>query len=503
VTVEWEAKLIPTDGFRWPALEKCANGLVVVSEAVRELDATYYDTPELELARWGITLRHRRGEPGRPWTLKLPAGAVRAVIAREELTFEGPVDSVPDEARDLIRCFARDRPLQVVASLHTTRVPTDLRDADGHTLVEIVDDSVVVSDGASEIDRFREIEVEVATDSPRGHAALQSAVAVFVDAGCRTERPLPKLVRALGRRAHEAPSVVVEPVGRKASPRDLLRHLTATSVIQILMHDPGVRIGLDPEDVHAYRVAARRLRSDLRTFARVLDDGPTGDLRAELRWLGRVVGPVRDLDVLAARFTAHSRDLSELDQPAVTEILTRLATARHNARRDLLEALRSERYDRVIRVMIEFASDPPIDPRSRRKAGRPADALARRLVARRWKEVAAAVTAGGAHPTDLQLHQIRIAAKRCRYATEAVAPVLGHSASRFATAVENIQTVLGDYHDTVVAEAWLRDMAVEVVDSRVAIGGLIATERQARARLREAWPRAWRRASKREALARL
>lgn len=102
-----------------PALE----GLATVSLPVLELDATYYDTSDLELARWGITLRHREGEAGPPWTLKLPDGVSSGVIAREELTFDGQIETVPEEARDLVRCFTRGSPLSRVLRLHITRVP--------------------------------------------------------------------------------------------------------------------------------------------------------------------------------------------------------------------------------------------------------------------------------------------------------------------------------------------------------------------------------------------
>ena len=109
-----------------------------------------------------------------------------------------------------------------------------------------------------------------------------------------------------------------------------------------------------------------------------------------------------------------------------------------------------------------------------------------------------AVETAGSDPTDPQLHTIRIAAKRCRYAAEAVAPVVGRPARRFADAIEDVQSVLGDYHDTVVAEAWLRDVATELVDCRIAIGGLIARERKEREHLRDAWPAVWKRASKKK-----
>ena len=71
----------------------------------------------------------------------------------------------------------------------------------------------------------------------------------------------------------------------------------------------------------------------------------------------------------------------------------------------------------------------------------------------------AAVKKLGDPPTDEDLHSVRIGAKRCRYAAEAVAPTIGKRARTFARAAADLQQVLGDHHDAVVAEGWLRDWA--------------------------------------------
>ena len=146
---------------------------------------------------------------------------------------------------------------------------------------------------------------------------------------------------------------------------------------------------------------------------------------------------------------------------------------------------------------------PPIAAAAEAQADRRAANFARRVVKRRWHQLAVVVDTADENPTDTELHQIRIAAKRCRYAAEAVAPVIGKPARRFAAGVEAVQTVLGDYHDTVVAEAWLRDTAGELVDCRIVIGALIAAERLERATLRQVWPETWRYASRRKARASL
>ncbi len=60
---------------------------------------------------------------------------------------------------------------------------------------------------------------------------------------------------------------------------------------------------------------------------------------------------------------------------------------------------------------------------------------------------------------DTALHEARKAAKRARYAAEAAVPALGSAASRQAEAAKDLQQVLGDHHDSVVARTVLLDLA--------------------------------------------
>ncbi len=497
---EFEAKLLANDGLVLPAWDVLVEGTQLIRPDVLELDAAYFDTADLELARWGITLRLRRGELGPPWTLKLPEQSTASVLSREELRFVGGSEPVPADAVDLVRAFTRGRALSQVARLRTSRVRVVIADADGAPMIEIADDVVRVEADDAVLDHFREVEVEVVGDEATSRSAQNAAVARLIDAGCRAEPPLAKVVRALGTRAHLPPPVAVEPVGAGSSAIELVARLTASAVVPILRNDPWVRLGTDVEAVHQYRVATRRLRSDLRTFRPYLDGGTTDSIRAELAWLGAAVGPVRDLDVLAVRFAAHARALSPPDQPGAASVLVRVAAARREARDRLLLALRSGRYDALLASLVAIAAEPPVSMGQgvgpHVKGARPIARHAPRLVNHRWKQLDAAVTAAGPDPSDDDLHQIRIAAKKCRYAAEAVAPVIGRPARRFASAVEGVQTILGDLHDTVVAEAWLRAAAFDLIEGRVAIGGLIALEREERARDRAAWTVAWHRASR-------
>lgn len=329
------------------------------------------------------------------------------------------------------------------------------------------------------------------TGEPGGNGLARAVVALLVSAGCRAEPPIPKLVRALGPRAQAPADVVVPALTAKATIQRLIHHALARSVARIVRHDAGVRLGEDPEEVHQFRVGARRLRSDLRTFAPLLDARWVEFLRTELAWLGREVGVVRDCDVLGERLRAQAAGLPEVDADAVVGLLGHLAGQAQQARAVMLGALRGARYDALLEALVEAAHHP----RFAATGPQPATGLVATLVRGPWRRLARAARALGASPSDEALHRVRILAKRCRYAAEAVVPVAGQRAERFASVIARIQTVLGDHQDTVVAEAWLRAAATAVPESGVAAGELIAGQRAHRARLRARWPATWATAS--------
>ena len=89
-----------------------------------------------------------------------------------------------------------------------------------------------------------------------------------------------------------------------------------------------------------------------------------------------------------------------------------------------------------------------------------------------------------------ELHAARIAVKRARYAAELAAPSSGKRMRKLVSSYKELQDVLGDHQDSVVARAWLRAAAQDGADAFVA-GELAAIEAQAAAEARAAWPKAW------------
>jgi CHAD domain-containing protein len=489
-TREREVKLAAPVGFTVPDLGGVVDGAEISPGPVRELDAVYYDTPDLRLTRWGLSLRHRSGEG---WTVKLPAGDRGALLTRAEVTFDGPPGAVPPAAAALVRAYVRSASLEPVARLKTCRRPVEVRDPSGTRLAEIVVDDVSVYQGDHLVGSFRELEVELADAAPR--RLLDALVDALRKAGAGSPSRTPKIVRALGARAAAPPDVVVPEVGPKASTAEVVRAAIAGAAMRIITNDPWVRLGEDPEAVHQARVGTRRLRSDLRTFGPLLEESWVAALRTEAGWLGGLLGAVRDADVLSERLQRQAAHLPDGDAARLGSLFARLAGERDAARDSLLVGLDSSRYVEFLDRLVEATAGPAVV----RHASRRATKLLPDLVRKPWRRLRRAVDELPAEPSDTGLHQVRIRAKRCRYAAEAAEPVIGKPAAAFAEALAALQTVLGDHQDAVVAEAWLRGHLQGLsADEALVVGELVAAQRAAKAAARAAWPEVWRVASRRK-----
>lgn len=274
-----------------------------------------------------------------------------------------------------------------------------------------------------------------------------------------------------------------------ATALDVIRSAIAGSTMKLMSNDPVVRLGEDPEGVHRARVAARRLRSDLLMFRPLLDRDWADALREEIGWLGRLLGPIRDAEVLGARIQQRVAAMVGLEPRSAKILLDGLESDRLAGRRRLLAGMRSRRYEELVVRLVRAAREPA----SRSElVDRPAVSTGS-LMKRPWAKLSSGARALGPGSSDASLHATRIETKRVRYGAEALVPVFGKRAVRFATAAETLQETLGEHQDAVVAMAWLTDRAMQIDDRAVAFtaGRLAELETVSRDRAREAWPKAW------------
>jgi CHAD domain-containing protein len=260
----------------------------------------------------------------------------------------------------------------------------------------------------------------------------------------------------------------------------------------IRAHDPGTRLGADPEDLHQMRVAVRRLRAVLRTARPMFAAGPVDALREELAWLSAGLGMRRDADVLRGYLEGELGTLAPSDRRAGRTLLRRLESVRARAREGLLAILDSPRYLALLDRTEAMLADPPVAD---------ADLALGEVAAGAFKKLRRAVAALPAAPTDAELHAVRIKAKRARYAADLAASEVGRPAERFVDRVKKLQDILGEHQDAVAAEARLREL-VQGSDGRAGFVAGILVERQrarrlaARAALPEWWSKVERRGRK-------
>lgn len=497
---EVERKYAVDDEFAVPELSGRGPVASVGEAQSVELVATYYDTPDLRLARERVTLRRRTGGHDAGWTLKLPAAGDPE--GRDELAAPlGLSRTPPPDLLDLVTAWVRGAELAPVGELTTARTARLLRDADGRALAELVDDRVTVTghgEAAQGATVFREVEVELCDGADR--SVLDVVGKALVAAGAVAAGELqPKLVRALGPAAlgEPSPPLPAAKVRRRAPAGDLLTAYLRGQVRALLQQDARVR--QDAEDaVHKARVASRRLRSALRTFAPLLDAEAVGGLGAELRWLARELGTARDAEVVLVRLRALVRSQPEemVLGPVGARVDERLLSDLLLARESGLAAMREPRYVALLDRLVALATDPPLTP----KAERPVSDVIPGRVLRAWRRLEsrlAPATGDGASLAALseeQLHEARKAAKRARYAAEAAALTYGEDALANAQVLADLQALLGEHQDAVVARRVLRDLGLAAYgagENAFTYGWLSSREQAAAEAARAALPAVW------------
>jgi CHAD domain-containing protein len=446
-TLERELKLDVEPGFELPPLQ----GAEQIEP--REFVSTYHDTPNGSLLRAGITLRRREEGDSSLWQLKLPREG-----ARLELEEPGGPASLPETLAAVLVAHRRHGDPAPIATLRTHRSGFRVVD-DGRAVAEATYDAVdILGNGA-----FAELEVELVDGT---EDELEQIGKTLRAAGARTSDGRPKVMRALA--STDAPPAPGETVAERT------RYVLDRQLRALEAHDPLVRVGGDDEDVHQMRVATRRARAVIRATRSVLD--ALEPLSDELKWLASALGEVRDLDVLLDTLKQDVEELDD-DRRAGEKVLELLGRDREAARARLLDALSSPRY-LVLLAHFDAELTALADGRGREPV--------RPLAAHAFAKLRKKADALGDDPPDEQLHAVRIAAKRARYAAELVQPDGGKKLRRYLDTLKDVQDVIGAHQDAVVAEERLRAAASPT--TALATGRLIERRREQRLRSRADYP---------------
>jgi CHAD domain-containing protein len=440
-----------------------------LDQQTRKLDNTYFDTPGAGLRLFGITLRRRVGGSETGWQLKVPSGT-----ARTELQSGSRTRTLPPALGKGVQGLLAGENLDAVAKIKTTRTAYRVVNADGDLVLEIADDQVESGppDGDSMLHSWREVEIEV---GPAGNKKdLKRARKLLLAAGVSPNASKTKLDRALGPALSDGQARAA----KAGTVGELVTAYVATQCQILASNDVGMRT--DMPAIHKTRVAVRRLRSTLRIFAKVFKSSPAEELDEELSLYADALGEVRDRDILSTRLIKQIAELppDQIRGPIEAEITNKLAAERQEAMERLNEAMCTPRYMHLVQLLRAWHTAPPLT----RAAGKKAKSAVRyvdKAMRKAEKRLRKA--------DDIeQLHRARKAMKRARYAAELVEPA-DKGMKAVARDAEEMQTLLGEHQDAVIAARFLAEVSSAdgiSEGSGFTYGVLMAHEVQRAARVR-------------------
>ena len=475
--IEWQLEADDLESVEsWLEEHPSASGLAVVRRATKELTDTYYDTEDWRLYRAGYALRVRRDGEDAEATMKALASAEDALRRRREIS-EPLADGIttpegaPGPVGQRVRRVAGGADLRPLFEVRTRRRIFALRPETASTGVTVEDaagdirraeDGQEAAVGEISLDesefsgddeataRLSRVEVEVGSE-----AVVHDGVGDFVDTlrdalGLRpTEASKFRTgLSAAGLSPAVAPDLGPTQIDASMSAGEVAFAILRRHFATMLAHEPGVRLGEDPEELHDMRVATRRLRAALKLYAHVLPKRAERYER-DLRHFARALGDVRDLDVHLERLSGEASKNEEIFEESATVLEER----RVEARRRMLEVLDSNRYERFV------ASFSGTLRRGRSPAlSGPILKVAPDLVRRRYKKVRKDLEALGKDSPPEDFHDLRKKGKRLRYALEPLQGIYGKPSEKMVELLKTVQDDLGDHQDLIVAAGLMQEL---------------------------------------------
>lgn len=426
--------------------------------ATQRLSARYYDTKQGSLMRRGLALRVRRHGERRIQTLKAPGfGLLDRSEWEAEVDGDRPdLDAIPDpDLRDDIAALG---PLESVFATEVERTTWEV--GRGRSRIEVALDEGEIQAGG-ETRPVQEIELELVQGEPADLFELAREIAatqpVKLGVQTKSERGY-RLASGASDAAVKAEPVTIDADDTAA---DAFQKIALACIRHFRLNEPLIVARRSEDALHQGRVALRRLRSAFSLFRDVIASPESERLKAELRDLSQFLGEARNIDVYRRRLAGE-----RAGEPGVEALLAEIDRSRTATYDRVVERLSSEQA-RVL--MLELAAFAEAGPHLRDESlaearSQPAEKFAARVLERRWRKVKKV----GKHLETLDphaRHQVRIEAKKLRYASEFFGSLVeGRKAKRryksFLKALEALQERLGDLNDIATAEEVTRGLAV-------------------------------------------
>ncbi|MCB8821682.1 CYTH and CHAD domain-containing protein [Microvirga rosea] len=476
------------DVLRHPAL---ANASASTDQS-GTLQATYFDTPDMALRGAGLSLRIRERTGRFVQTLKTDSDGQSLALNRGEWewTVDGPdldleaVATTP--LADFLAKIASHDELKPVFVLETNRRVFRLEKGD--TLIEACLDQAEARAGSRNFP-FAEVELEL----KRGDAAalfsiaseLQEHARLRLSMTTKSERGY-RLIETPHTGAVKAHQVVVEP--GMTSP-EAFRVIARSCLSQIIRNEEILRRTRSPASLHQMRVGVRRLKAAISFFEDMLDDRESKAVIERVRWIGKKLGHVRDIDVYADA-------LKNSDEGWGRRALDEAERQRAKAYKSLLRTFEKPRFMRAILGLAAWIEAGRWHARRKARLVAARELLAVDRAARelenRWVKIRKTSGELG-DMSDGKRHRLRIRIKELRYGLEFfTSTFVGEQAEQrqreILSVLEDLQDDLGKMNDLVVAKELFPGYAMGSHRTKGRMKKLLKRAKAAALRLRKTEP---------------
>ncbi|MBV9553806.1 MAG: CHAD domain-containing protein [Alphaproteobacteria bacterium] len=444
-----------------PAVRRALEAMGHGSRALRQrLVSTYFDTPDRDLARRGSTLRVRRRGRAFVQTVKSAGSSADIGFARGEwedpIAGETPDPSAAQSGPFLLPEIAGR--LQPVFRTEVSRLTIPLSVEPQTQIEAAIDRGRIVDGDRSPPTPITEVELELKSGAA---TALYDVALKLLDIA-----PLRLETRSKAERGYRLAGSDVAAVGpAHAAPLDLAPDLSAETVLRragrscldhLLRNEEAACAG-SPDAIHQMRVAVRRLRATLSTFAPLLPRDQRRWASEALRWLVGILGEARNLDVFIDGLLPPA--LAALPPASEFERLALAAARRRPATRSAVAAaIASPRYTQTLLALLRWFEGAEWSA-GNAALQQPIGALAPDLLDR-CRDNAERRAKHFESQSKKKRHRLRIALKKLRYAVELFGGLYPAEAARhFVNRLKRLQDELGEANDVHTARGIVDGLA--------------------------------------------
>ena len=215
----------------------------------------------------------------------------------------------------------------------------------------------------------------------------------------------------------------------------------------------------DPEGVHSMRVASRRLRSAMRDFMPYLRQRGLGSVLKQTKSIAAALGEVRDQDVAIIALEKIQKQAPAEVAAAVQQLIDERKERRNESRDNLSSVLIANEIKQAKTEFMERIEKATVLPNPPSQTELTFSKMSAAVILDRLKELEK-LSESLYKPFEIEsLHDMRIAAKRLRYALELFQQCWGRSLQTYAKNAARMQTALGEVHD---CDVWIESLGKRI-----------------------------------------